>query len=57
MSPPECCGASQLLVMFDEVYRGRSISQVAERLGVSQPSVSLGIDGLREHFGDRVSSS
>lgn len=42
----------RLLLMFDEVYRGRSVSKAAERLDISQPSLSLGLNKLRSHFGD-----
>lgn len=42
----------RLLLMFDEVYRGRSVSKAAERLGMSQPSLSLGLNKLRAHFED-----
>lgn len=42
----------RLLLMFDEVYRGRSVSKAAERLGISQPSLSLGLNKLRSHFDD-----
>lgn len=42
----------RLLLMFDEVYRGRSVSKAAERLGISQPSLSLGLNKLRAHFDD-----
>lgn len=42
----------RLLQIFDEVHRTRSVSKAAERLETSQPSVSLGLGKLREHFGD-----
>lgn len=44
----------KLLAMFDAVYHTRSISLAAERLGMSQPGVSIGLAKLRKHFGDAL---
>ena len=38
--------------IFDEIYRTRSISQVASLVQLSQPSVSIRLGRLRKHFGD-----
>jgi DNA-binding transcriptional LysR family regulator len=40
------------LKAFDEIYKTRSISNAAENLGVSQPSISLALSRLRQHFRD-----
>lgn len=40
------------LVAFDEIYRSCSISDAAIALGISQPSVSVMLSKLREHFRD-----
>lgn len=42
----------KLLRVFDEVYKTRSVSRAAERLGVAQPSVSIALGKLRRHFKD-----
>lgn len=44
----------RLLQIFDEVHRTRSVSKAAERLATSQPSVSIGLGKLRDHFGDSL---
>ena len=44
----------RLLRLFDIVYRTRSISRAAEELHTTQPSVSLSLNRLREHFGDQL---
>jgi DNA-binding transcriptional LysR family regulator len=40
------------LAIIDELYKTRSVSQAAERLGVSQPTISVSLAKLRKHFGD-----
>lgn len=42
----------KLLMMFDEIYRTRSVSRTAEQLGMSQPTISIGLNKLRAHYGD-----
>ena len=42
----------QLLSIFNEVYKTRSVSQAAENLDLGQPVVSSGLAKLREHFHD-----
>lgn len=42
----------RLLFMFYEVYRSGSVSQAARTLGISQPNVTIGLNRLRDHFGD-----
>lgn len=41
-----------LLKVFDAIYVSGSVSGAARRLGVSQPSVSRGLNRLRDHFED-----
>ena len=41
-----------LLKVFDAVYVSGSVSGAARRMGVSQPSVSRGLNRLRDHFED-----
>jgi DNA-binding transcriptional LysR family regulator len=40
------------LLVFDEIFKRRSVSEAANALGLSQPSVSLLLSKLREHFQD-----
>ncbi|WP_244158853.1 helix-turn-helix domain-containing protein [Azotobacter beijerinckii] len=35
------------LLLFEEVYRTRSVSRAAERLGLAQPTVSIWLRELR----------
>lgn len=42
----------RLLLLFDEIYKTASLSKAAEKLGLSQPGVSLALGRLRMHFGD-----
>lgn len=42
----------RLLRLFETVYRTRNVSHAADQLDVSQPSVSLSLNRLREHFED-----
>ncbi len=40
------------LRVFEEIYRAGSVTQAAERIGLSQPSISIRLGGLRRHFSD-----
>jgi DNA-binding transcriptional LysR family regulator len=40
------------LVLFDEIYRSQSMSRAAERLGLSQPTVSIWLSKLRRQLAD-----
>lgn len=40
------------LLLFEEVYRTRSVSRAAERLGLAQPTVSIWLRELRRRFDD-----
>jgi DNA-binding transcriptional LysR family regulator len=40
------------LVLFDAIYRSQSMSRAAERLGLSQPTVSIWLGKLRRQLGD-----
>ncbi|CAM5297177.1 LysR family transcriptional regulator [Eoetvoesiella caeni] len=42
----------KLLAVFDEIFNTGNISQAAEKLGIGQPAVSMGLRKLREHFSD-----
>ncbi|TCP13016.1 DNA-binding transcriptional LysR family regulator [Crenobacter luteus] len=42
----------RLLQVFDEIYKTRSVTRAAENLGVGQPTVSIALAKLREHFDD-----
>lgn len=42
----------KLLAIFEEIYRTRSVSQAAENLRVSQPTVSISLGKLRRFFND-----
>ncbi len=44
----------RLLQVFDEIYRTRSVTRAAENLEVGQPTVSIALAKLREHFGDQL---
>lgn len=41
-----------LLTVFDAVYEARNMSRAAERLGMSQPAISLALGRLRNLLGD-----
>jgi DNA-binding transcriptional LysR family regulator len=43
-----------LVRVFVAIFETRSVTQAAERLGVSQPSVSHALSRLREAYGDRL---
>lgn len=42
----------RLLRLFETIYRMRNVSHAADALGISQPSVSLSLSRLRQHFDD-----
>src|SRR6516162_10262578 len=42
----------KLLAVIGELHRTRSVSQAAERLGLSQSAVSMSLAKLRKHFND-----
>lgn len=44
----------KLLRLFDLLYDLRSVTRVAERLGQSQPTVSIGLGRLRRQLGDEL---
>ncbi len=43
---------TRLLILFEELYNGRSMTRAAEKLGLSQPTVSIWVSKLRRQFGD-----
>ncbi|UUX95352.1 LysR family transcriptional regulator [Aquabacterium sp. J223] len=45
-----------LLFTFEALWRDRSVTLAAERLGVSQAAVSGSLKRLREHYGDQLFS-
>lgn len=48
MSTPDL----RLLMVFDAIYKTRSVSRAAEALDLGQPAVSIALAKLREHFAD-----
>ncbi|NIF55066.1 LysR family transcriptional regulator [Burkholderia sp. Ax-1724] len=42
----------KLLQIFDEIYTGGSVSRAAEKLALSQPTLSVGLSKLRRRFND-----
>jgi DNA-binding transcriptional LysR family regulator len=42
----------KLIVIFDDLYKTRSVSQTAENLGLNQPAVSMSLARLRKLFND-----
>ena len=42
----------RLLMVFDEIYKSRSVSRAAESLELGQPAVSIALAKLRRHFDD-----
>jgi DNA-binding transcriptional LysR family regulator len=42
----------KLLTIFEEVYKTRSVSRAGQTIGLSQPSISIGLAKLRHHFND-----
>ena len=43
---------TRLLSVFDEIYKTRSVTGAAFKLGLAQPAVSIALSKLREHFGN-----
>ena len=43
-----------LLIIFDELMKERSVSAVANHLGVTQPAISRSLKRLRQLFGDEL---
>jgi DNA-binding transcriptional LysR family regulator len=43
---------TRLLTLFEELYNGRSMTRAAEKLRLSQPTVSIWVGKLRHQFGD-----
>lgn len=44
----------KLLLVFDEIYKTRSISDAAENLELGQPAVSMSLGKLRQHYNDAL---
>ena len=42
----------RLLRLFEAIYEAGNVTRAAEQLGLSQPTVSIGLGKLRAHFGD-----
>jgi DNA-binding transcriptional LysR family regulator len=42
----------RLLMVFDEIYKTRSVSAAADALDLAQPAVSVALAKLRHHFGN-----
>jgi DNA-binding transcriptional LysR family regulator len=42
----------KLMAIFEEIYRTRSVSQAAENMRLSQPTISIGLGKLRRRFND-----
>jgi DNA-binding transcriptional LysR family regulator len=42
----------RLLRIFDAMHANRHVTRAAEELGLSQPTISIGLGKLREQFGD-----
>jgi len=51
-SPASLPLESNLLVLFDEIYRAQSVTRAAEKLQLSQPTVSVWLSKLRRHMRD-----
>lgn len=47
-----CLPDTRLLRLLDLLYDTRSVTRAAERLGLSQPTVSIWLGQLREQYGD-----
>lgn len=43
---------TRLLNIFSAIYKHQSVSKAALELGIGQPTVSIGLNKLREHFHD-----
>lgn len=44
----------RLLKLFEAIYSTGSVTRAAAALDLSQPTVSIGLAGLRRHFGDEL---
>lgn len=44
----------RLLQVFDEISKTRSVTRAAENLGIGQPTVSIALAKLRDHFNDAL---
>lgn len=42
------------LLLFEAIFSEGSVSRAAEKLGLSQPTISIGLAKLRDHFGDEL---
>src|SRR5438552_9968503 len=42
----------KLLRIFDEIYRTGSLTRAGENVGLTQPTISIGLSKLRRYFGD-----
>ena len=45
---------AKLLILFEELFQSRSVTKTAERLGLAQPTVSMGLKRLRAVFDDQL---
>lgn len=52
--PPDAQIEPRLMRMFAAIHATGSVTGAAERLGLSQPTVSIGLGQLRRHFGDAL---
>ena len=43
---------TRLLNIFHAIYKHQSVSKASIELGIGQPTVSIGLNKLREHFHD-----
>ncbi|MDR0071463.1 LysR family transcriptional regulator, partial [Acinetobacter sp. 11520] len=43
---------TRLLQIFFEIYKHNSVSKAAEQLEIGQPTLSIALNKLREHFQD-----
>lgn len=43
---------TRLLTIFYEIYQQQSVSKAAEQLGIGQPTLSIALHKLRDHFKD-----
>ena len=44
----------QMLRVLEEIFKTGSLSRTADRFGMSQPAISLILNKLRDHYGDRL---
>ncbi len=45
---------TRLLQIFFEIYKHSSVSKAAEQLEIGQPTLSIALNKLREHFQDSL---